>query len=157
MNLPAIQPFWCFRSLPWRSVLIGAISLFWAPFPLAKAGSDSAARLREAPVFAIGGIGVAGTMSDGERALRVVLRESDAAAQLEALLRSATPAGQLYALLGLRLHDRVAYKQALQDFHPPKVQVETIGGCMISHAPFQELLQRIESGDYDKALARPAW
>jgi hypothetical protein len=55
------------------------------------------------------------------------------------------------------LHDRAAYTRALLDFPKPEVQVETIGGCMVWHAPFRELLQRIEAGDYDKALARPAW
>jgi len=125
--------------------------------PGARAASDSVAKLQHVPVFALGGIGVAGTMSEGERALRAVLRESAATTQLEALLHSATPAGQLYALLGLRLHDRAAYARALQTFPKAEVQVETMGGCTIWHAPFRELLQRIEAGDYDKALARPAW
>jgi len=49
--------------------------------------------------FALGGIGVAGTMSAGERALREVLKNQDAVARLEALLPSASPAGKLYALL----------------------------------------------------------
>ena len=96
-------------------------------------------------------------MSEGERALRAVLRESAATTQLETLLHSATPAGQLYALLGLRLHDRAAYARGLQTFPKPDVQVETIGGCTVWRAPFRELLHRIEAGDYDKSLARPAW
>lgn len=96
-------------------------------------------------------------MSDGERALRAVLQESAATTQLEGLLHTATPAGRLYALLGLRVHDRAAYNRALQDFAKPDMQVETIGGCMIWHAPFRDLLHRIEAGDYDKSLARPAW
>ena len=75
--------------------------------------SDPEATLRKTTLFALGGIGVAGTMSEGERALREVLKESDVPAQLEELMSDASPAGQLYALLGLRLRDRTAYERAL--------------------------------------------
>src|SRR6266404_8068155 len=64
-------------------------------------------------LFALGGIGVAGTMSEGERALREVLMESDVSARLEKLASEASAAGQLYAVLGLRIRDRAAYGRAL--------------------------------------------
>ncbi len=95
-------------------------------------------------------------MSEGERCLRNLLANPDATAKLEGLLTKATPAGQLYALLGLRLHDRAAYERAAKDFHAPDGEVETIGGCIISHTPFKQLLDRIKAGQYDQALTRPA-
>jgi hypothetical protein len=111
--------------------------------------------LQHAKSFALGGIGVAGTMSEDESALRVLLSEADATFQLESLLAKATPAGQRYAMLGLRLHDRAAYERARKNFPVPEVEVETIGGCIVSRAEFKDVLERIETGKYDRLLARP--
>lgn len=121
-----------------------------------QADGDPVATLQQVSVFAVGGVGIAGTMSEGERALRAVLQGPAATKQLEALISSATPAGQLYALLGFRVHDRDAYARALSVFPKVDTQVETIGGCIVSHVPFRELRKRIEAGDYDRALDRPA-
>ncbi|MEO5754035.1 MAG: hypothetical protein ABIR38_04955 [Chthoniobacterales bacterium] len=96
-------------------------------------------------------------MSDGERALRALLKEPTATKQLESLIHVATPAGQLYALLALRKHDRAAYERALAAFPKHDSTVETIGGCIVSQLPFRQLRERIETGTYDQALSRPPW
>ncbi len=129
--------------------LAAAVMLMSAALPELAADAGPANQLQQIPVFALGGIGVAGTTSNGERALRALLEEKTATKQLEVLLRSATPAGQLYALLGLRTHDRAAYERALAAFPKVNVTVETIGGCIVTHLPFQDLRKRIEAGDYD--------
>lgn len=105
-------------------------------------------------MFALGGIGVAGTMSGGERALREILKESDVTARLEKLALTGSPAGRLYALLGLRIRDRAAYERALEKCRTLDAKVETARGCMISQEPFHDLLQEIERGQYDNFLAR---
>jgi len=112
------------------------------------------ATLRKAQLFALGGIGVAGSMSEGERALREVLKESDVAARLEKLLSDASPAGQLYALLGLRLRDRTAYERALQKMRTTDAKVQTARGCILQQESFGDLLKEIERGQYDNFLAR---
>jgi hypothetical protein len=116
---------------------------------------DPADQLHRIESFALGGIGIAGTMSEGEQALRALLHDPNATAQLQELLTNATPAGQLYALLGLRTRDRAAYDHALKDFKAPNVEVQTIGGCIIWRAPFKQLLDRIKAGEYDHSLSRP--
>ena len=104
--------------------------------------------------FALGGVGVAGTMSAGERALRDVLKEPDAVTRLQRLLPDASPAGQLYALLGLRIRDRAAYQKALEKLRVNDVKVQTARGCMLSQESFRNLVREIEKGDYDSFLAR---
>ncbi len=136
------------------SFLAGVIWFCALPIAPAATTDDPVDRLQHIESFAIGGIGIAGTTSDGERALRVLLQDQKASGQLQNLLAHATPAGQLYALLGLRVRDRAAYDQALQTYKAPEVEVETIGGCIISHAPFKQLLDRIKSGQYDSILER---
>ena len=104
--------------------------------------------------FSFGGIGVAGTMSQGERALREILKESDAVARLEGLLPQASPAGQLYAFVALRKHDQAAYQRALEKFRANDAEVKTARGCMLSQESFRDLVKEIEKGTYDSYLDR---
>ena len=118
---------------------------------LAGAESDG---LQSAGSFALGGVGVAGTMSAGERALREVLRKQDAVARLEAMIPNASPAGKLYALLGLRVRDHAAYERALEKCRTTDAKVETARGCILSQESFRDLVKEIERGQYDTFLDR---
>ena len=110
--------------------------------------------LEKAGMFAFGGIGVAGTMSHGERALREILEKPQAIERLERLLTNATPAGQLYALVALRLKDRALYDRAVQKLRSIDTKVETAHGCMLSQESFADLVKEIERGQYDTFLER---
>ena len=112
------------------------------------------AALEKASMFALGGIGVAGTMSPGERALREIFATRDAVARMERLLTTATPAGQLYALLGLRLKERALYNRVVQQLRPNDAKVETARGCNLSQDSFGDLVKEIERGQYDTFLDR---
>jgi hypothetical protein len=120
----------------------------------ASRGSVSLAREN---VFALGGVGVAGTMSGGEKDLRAILKEADAVQQLQALLKNASPAGQLYALLGLRLRDRPAYEQAVPAFRKRSDEVSTLHGCIMMKEKMDAIVKQIEHGDYDTSLTRDPW
>lgn len=135
---------------------LGSIALFLlcAGAVHAAERSDADAALRKAGSFALGGVGVAGTMSDGERALREVLKEPDAIARLESVLPNASPAGQVYALLGLRLRDRTAYQRALEKYRGNDAKVQTMRGCILQKESFRDLIKQIEHGDYDSFLSR---
>jgi len=137
------------------AVVSAAVLVFGATNQVEAAESGATeAGLEKASMFALGGIGVAGTMSSGERALREILEKPNAVAQLERLLTSATPAGRLYALLGLRMKDRAAYDQTIQKLKSSDVKVETARGCMLSQDPFADLVKEIERGQYDTFLDR---
>jgi hypothetical protein len=122
-----------------------------------EAASGPASSLARENAFALGGVGVAGTMSSGEKDLRAVLKEADAVRQLQSLLKSASPAGQLYALLGLRLRDRPAYEQAVPAFRKRSDVVSTMHGCIMMKEKMESIVQQIEHGDYDASLTRDAW
>jgi hypothetical protein len=130
-----------------------AILLLWVPSARSEQSAPDAT-LRKTELFALGGIGVAGTMSEGERALREVLNESGVTARLEKLLSDASPAGQLYALLGLRVRDRAAYERALGKLRMTNAKVQTARGCILSEESFGDLVKEIERGVYDNFLAR---
>jgi hypothetical protein len=108
--------------------------------------------------FAFGETYEDGRMSDGERALRAILRKSDATVRLEAILLHASPAGRLYALLGLRLRDRAIYTRALRRFAQEDVQVAVMREGVIRSESFRALVGEIQHGKYDSSsLSHPAW
>jgi hypothetical protein len=142
----------------WRSLLHLALMVVALLLPgvalHAAEPFDADTTLRKAGSFALGGVGVAGTMSQGERALREVLKKSDAVARLESMLSQASPAGQLYALLGLRARDRDAYHQALMKYGQGDASVQTMRGCLLRQESFGALVNQIDHGDYDSSLSR---
>jgi hypothetical protein len=119
--------------------------------------SRASVSLARENAFALGGVGVAGTMSGGEKDLRALLKEADAVQQLQSLLKSASPAGQLYALLGLRLRDRPAYDQAVPAFRKRSDEVSTLHGCIMMKEKMDAIVRQIEHGDYDTSLTRDPW
>jgi hypothetical protein len=130
--------------------IVGAIALSLCAAPFAR-GSD----VQHADKFAFGGIGAAGIMSDGERALRAILGEPDAVAQLERMLPHATDAGRLYILVGLHVRDQPAYKRAFHSCSQHDGTVETVHGCMIGRESFQALLRKIDRGEFDALIKQP--
>jgi hypothetical protein len=116
--------------------------------------ASAAASLARENVFALAGVGRAGTMSSGEKNLRAVLKETDAVQQLQSLLKNASPAGQLYALLGLRLRDHPAFKQAVVALRKRSDSVSTIHGCIMTEEQMHGIVRQIDHGDHDTALTR---
>ncbi len=102
----------------------------------------------------MGGVGVAGSMSEGERALREILNQPDATAKLEKMLPEASPAGQLYLLVALRERDRAAYQRAVGKVGGNDATVETARGCILQKENFRDLVKQIEKGNYDSYLSR---
>jgi len=118
--------------------------------PRAQAASPAAMRtLERAGVFALGGVGFAGTTSETEKALRAVLARKDASTALRTLLSRSTVEGRLYALLGLRWADPAAYRKAVGEFRARKGTVRTMRGCVQSDRPVAEVVREIEKGEYD--------
>lgn len=122
---------------------------------LTASENTSVRDLAAARSFALGGVGVAGIMSEGERNLRAVLDRPDPSQQLQAALAHATAAGKLYILVGLRRCDRAAYDKAFSSLARPNDDVEVARGCMISREPFGQLLSQIQEGRFDDYLSRP--
>ena len=136
--------------------IVRAVALFLLSVGALRAAETSSAdvALRKTETFALGGIGYAGIMSEGERTLREILKEPDPARRLERVLPDASPAGRLYALLGLRVRDRAAYQRALEKYRTNSAKVQTMRGCILQQESFGKLVTLIEHGDYDSVLER---
>ena len=87
--------------------------------------------VKSARIFAIGGIGYAGVITDEETAFDALCKAPDAAEQFRRLLREATIEGQMYALLGLRQLHAPDYKAEADRYRKSTRQVNTGSGCEI--------------------------
>jgi len=137
-----------------RFCLVAATICLSAAFVRAEEQADPDSTLRKTTTFAMGGVGVVGSMAAGERALRDILNQPNATARLEKMIPDASPAAQLYALVGLRDRDRAAFQRALEKVRGNTAAVPTLRGCIMQTEKFGDLVQQIEEGKFDSYLSR---
>ena len=98
----------------------------------ASASAGAFDSVKNAQEFAIGGVGVAGTLSPSELALREVRDGPGAEEQLRRILNEGTQAGRMYALYGLRQLGAKDYEHLAQPYRSNHSRLKRIQGCMIS-------------------------
>ena len=124
-------------------------------FPGTNNAAAEPKSLAEVEEFAFGGIGVAGTESQGERLFRGVMQEPDGVTTFKNILSNGTPAAKLYALCGIRLLSEKDLAAAAEPSLKSNEMVTTIGGCMISKQRVADIARRIIDGGYDISLKNP--
>jgi hypothetical protein len=147
-----VLPKW--RPVKFRSVLF-CLTLLHISAASGLCSNDDWNTLKAAEWFALGGIGVAGTTSKEERALRSLLHEPYAAGKLKALLSEANLAGQCYALLGLYVVHDAGYQENFARYKSSDARVKTVGGCMITEQSVSSVVSNIAAGRYDGILNAP--
>lgn len=110
---------------------------------------DAVAALSKIKRFAFGGVGYAGTTSEGEKLFRAILAERDALAKFRTILAKGTAEAKLYALCGIRALDKKALDDAASDLKKQNSVVETIQGCILDKEQSSKVIQRIAGGRYD--------
>jgi hypothetical protein len=133
-----------------RHLLLG-LSLVVIAAAVASA-EDTAAynKLRAAPQFAAGPVGLAGVTSDEEAALHDLLSRPGASVELRRLLSEATLAGQLYALWGLAVAGDADFPQLSEKYAAVDTEVETMNGCVVEREGVSAIVRRIRDGKYGK-------
>ncbi len=106
-------------------------------------------KLHQTEIFALGGIGVAGTTSESELAFRELASEPNAAAAFIALLDDETTAkaGQLYALLGLQKAKDAQFEARLPAFLADDSVVSQMSGCIMMTVKVKEIAARFAGKD----------
>ncbi len=129
---------------------------------LSEKGQAAYRIVRETEIFALGGVGVAGTTSPVEKAVRVLIAEKHGAEALANLTGHATPEGKLLALYGLRCAAPAVYKVKLAEVRalaePPAREdqnrkigagyVTVMSGCEIMPERWADVLNRVASATY---------
>lgn len=109
---------------------------------------DPVERLAAVNVFAIGGVGFAGTISPGENDLLAILGRPTAESDFEKLMSSGNPQAQSYALLGLHRLGSSKFASYAAPLRASKQNVTTIHGCIMGQQTMASMIQDLEHGFY---------
>lgn len=145
-------PLRAFHLATW--IVLGLTFTFWTG-ARADNGEQQVERDRKTLVsctmFALGPVGIAGTTSEGELAMRNLLQVDGAVSLFGEIVNEATPEGRLYALIALRSLDRSAYRNALAEM-PRDLEITTQRGCIVTKQTVDEVLDAVDAGAYDSLL-----
>jgi hypothetical protein len=130
-----------------------AISILWAGAIAFSQDSTSVTlqRISNARVFAFGGIGYAGTTSEGEKDFRIImsLPTNEAIIAFETLSATGNAQAKSYALAGMRKLDKTRFDVMLTAVRASELKVQTENGCIVSQRPLREVAIDLKSGKYD--------
>ncbi len=106
-------------------------------------------RLLGVKQFAFGGVGYAGTTSDGEQAFRAVRASTNAVQLFRAALSNGSNEAKLYALCAIRQMDNRSFATDAKAFLRANPEVTTMSGCIVGHERAAAVVKRIAAGYYD--------
>ena len=113
--------------------------------------------LMAARTFAFGPIGTAERISDGEFAVRAIMKNPEAPQLFKTAYAQATAEGQLYALCGIHVTSADSFDDFASPLRSETRDVKTMSGITTTNEPIATVVQRITSGDYDRYFTnRPA-
>ncbi len=110
--------------------------------------------LTKTGVFAFGGVGFIGKISQGEIDFRAIQSQPDAVAlvSFETVYSTGDPAGKSYALAGIRQLDRERFKAILLSLDGSQEKVFTMEGCIMERRRLVDVANAIDAGSYDDWL-----
>ena len=111
-------------------------------------------RLMKTDVFVFGGVGFAGTTSEGEKGFHVVLASTNGVEVLRKVLKDGTREAQMYALCGLRKLAPDDFRTEAERIGAEKATVKMMTGCLMFEEPVSKVVERIRSGAYDGDVKR---
>jgi hypothetical protein len=134
-----------------KSLSTFLLLLIWA---VSTHAADPLKTLSSIHDFAFGGIGVAGTISEGEVAFREIYNRPSAKDDFLQLLNSGNPQAKCYALVAFRGLNPQIYSSKIEEYKKDKTKVTTIGGCMIAVFPMSSVATNVEAGYYDSYIKK---
>lgn len=105
-------------------------------------------------VFAFGGVGFIGKISEGELDFRVIQSQPAAVAlaSFEKIYATGDAAARLYALAGIRQLDETRSKELLRSLDSSQETVFTMQGCIMEKHRLGDIAKAIGAGSYDSWL-----
>ncbi len=105
-------------------------------------------------VFAFGGVGFIGKISQGEIDFRAIQSQPDAVAlaSFETIYARGDPAAKSYALAGIRQLDGARFKELLRTLDGSQETVFTMEGCIMERHRLTDIAKAIDAGSYDSWL-----
>ena len=105
-------------------------------------------------VFAFGGVGFIGKISQGEIDFRAIQSQPAAVAlaSFETVFSTGDSAAKSYALAGIRQLDRERFKEILPSLEGSQEMVLTMEGCIMERRRLVDIAKAIDAGSYDDWL-----
>jgi len=128
--------------------------IFCSIAPAQEALSTAAKNLTNIGVFAFGGVGFVGKISQGEVDFRAIQSQPAAVAlsSFETIYATGDPAGKSYALAGIRQLDRNRFKEILLSLDGSQQELFTMEGCIMERRRLVDVAKAIDAGSYDDWL-----
>jgi hypothetical protein len=110
--------------------------------------------LSKTGVFAFGGVGFIGKISQGEIDFRAIQSQPAAVAlaSFETVYSTGDAPAQIYALAGIRQLDRERFKEILLSLGGSQEEVFTMEGCIMERRRLVDVAKAIDAGSYDDWL-----
>lgn len=110
--------------------------------------------LSKTGMFAFGGVGFIGKISQGEIDFRAIQSQPAAVAlaTFETVYSTGDAPAQIYALAGIRQLDKVRFKELYRTLDRSDEKVLVGEGCILQWRRVGELAKAIDAGSYDSRL-----
>jgi len=105
-------------------------------------------RLCHVRMFAFGGVGFVGLITQGQKDYDAILSRASAESDFEKVFANGNRQAKAYALAALRKLDPEKFKSLSMALRSSKDEAETGGGCILMRRPLGELVKGIEAGAY---------
>ncbi len=103
--------------------------------------------------FGLGPIGMSPNITEGEAALKRIVKKDDAIRFLFPIFDHGTPEGKCYALIGFRLLAPDYFESSCKRIARwNDSKIKTVAGCIVGDAKLVEVVQAIRQGRYDSAF-----
>ena len=106
----------------------------------------AAARLAKAHIFAIGGVGFAGTISDEEKDFRLILTDNSAENVFGTLYERGNNQAKAYALLGLSMVNTFRFQNIYPSAVASNEELHSMQGCVMFNEKLSTIAKRISAG-----------
>lgn len=146
-------------ALPLCSLLLTTVGCFNDQRPPAEESAmvqsiarKEALHLGTTWLFAFGGTGYAGSISEGEKQFFKIYNDHRAAEHFDEIFQRGTDEAKIYALCGLYELDRQRFKELTRNPRALPARVEMMNGCIGFHQSGEKIVEKIAAGGYSDYL-----
>jgi hypothetical protein len=106
-------------------------------------------RLLQVKLFAFGGVGIGGRISEGEEAFGAIVRKKEAIRFILAAFEYGSDHAKCYALVALRESSPELFSESIARMrqNPPK-EITMMSGCFVLRPSPRKVIAAIEAGSY---------
>ena len=127
-----------------RLVMILALLLTSGFAQTADAPDAAFDRLVKTNMYAFGGVGFAGTVTQGEKDYRTIAARPTAVADFERLFAAGTPEAKAYALVAIHALSPEKFEELSRPLRDSNIELQTAQGCILSKKRLSSVINGLQ-------------